>query len=377
MQLVERNLDLVTGSANMEDLHSIADFPVFMGCVDHSQSEDLVAELTWHICRDSGFLQLKKLIPLDVLYQAQHAGAVGGIWKEHHKAFAKFLAQYEPSAVLELGGAHGILSKEYQHLRKIPWTILEPNPSPIDGCEARFIKGFFDDKFIYHDAFDAIVHSHVFEHMYEPDQFMRHLSKFMGGGQHLVFSLPNLQVMLERKYTNCINFEHTIFLTEPYVEFFLAKHGFRLLAKEYFMDNHSVFYAAVRDLAVKPTPLPPGLYEKNKQLYLDFALYHEELIRDLNSKMSESTQPIYLFGAHVFAQYLIAFGLDTSRIVSLLDNDPKKQGKRLYGTSLMVQSPKVLREVERPVVILKAGIYNQEIKEDIFENMNKAVIFFE
>jgi hypothetical protein len=377
MQLIERNRDVITGSENMEDIHSMADFPVFMGCVDHSQSEDLVAELTWQICKDSGFLQLKKLIPLDVLYQAQHAGAVGGIWIDHHRKFSKFLRKQNPTSVLELGGAHGILSKEYQQIDKIPWTILEPNPAPVDGCEARFIKGFFDDQFTYHDAFDTIVHSHVFEHMYEPDQFMRHLSKFMGAGQHLVFSLPNLQVMLERKYTNCINFEHTVFITEPYVEFLLAKHGFRLSAKEYFMDNHSVFYAAVRDLAVKPTPLPPGLYEKNKQLYLDFVRYHEELIQDMNRKMSELIQPIYLFGAHVFAQYLIESGLNTSRIVSILDNDSKKQGKRLYGTSLTVQSPKVLREVERPIVILKAGVYNQEIKEDILANINARVTFLE
>ena len=377
MQLIERKVDVVTGSKNMEDLHSMADFPVFMGCVDHSKSEDIVAELTWQINRDSGFIQLKKLIPLAVLYQAQHAGAVGGIWMEHHRKFAQFLQKQNPSSVLEVGGAHGILSKEYQQFGKIPWLILEPNPSPVDGCEARFIKGFFDDKFTYDGAIDTVVHSHVFEHIYEPDQFMRHLSGFMEAGKHLVFSLPNMQVMLERKYTNGINFEHTIFLTEPYVEFLLAKHGFKLQAKEYFMDNHSIFYAAVRDPSVMPIALPHGLYEKNKQLYMDYVRYHEELIQDLNSKMSDVKQPVYLFGAHVFAQYLIESGLDISRIVSLLDNDPKKQGKRLYGTSLMVQSPKVLREVKNPIVILKAGVYNQEIKDDILGNINSAVTFLE
>ena len=35
-------------------------------------------------------------------------------------------------------------------------------------------------------------------------------------------------------------------------------------------------------------------------------------------------QSIYLFGAHVFAQCLIEFGLDTSSIVCLLDNDIKR-----------------------------------------------------
>ena len=377
MQLIVRSRDVVTGDVNLEELHSLADFPVFMGCVGHSQSEDIVAEMSWHISNESGLIQLKKLIPLDILYQSQHAGAIGGIWMEHHRLFSKFLSKFKPSSVLELGGAHGILAKEYKRVGKIPWTILEPNPAPVDGCEARFIKGFFDDKFSYEDVFDAVVHSHVFEHIYEPDQFMRHLAGFMAEGKHLVFSLPNMQVMLERKYTNCINFEHTVFLTEPYVEFLLAKHGFRLLTKEYFMDDHSIFYAAVRDLSVKPLDLPHHLYEKNKQLYMNYVRYHEELIKDLNRKIRGSTQPLYLFGAHVFAQYLIAFGLDTSRIVSLLDNDQKKQGKRLYGTNMMVQSPRVLRDVNKPSVILKAGVYNQEIKDDILGNINRFVTFLE
>ncbi len=143
------------------------------------------------------------------------------------------------------------------------------------------------------------------------------------------------------------------------------------------MDGHSIFYAAVRDPSVRPSELPQYLYEKNKQLYMDYVRYHEELIKDLNRKISDSAQSVYLFGAHVFAQYLIAFGLDTSRIVSLLDNDPNKQGKRLYGTNLMVQSPRVLRDVNNPSVILKAGVYNQEIKEDILGNINTFVTFLE
>jgi len=377
MKVIERTFDVVTGDANMEDLHTMPDFPVFMGCVDHPKDQDICSELTWQINRHSGFVQLKKLIPLDILYQAQHAGAVGGIWMEHHQRFATFLSKTTPSSVLELGGAHGILSIKYGQFKDIPWTILEPNPAPIEGCKARFIKGFFDETFKYSESFDTVVHSHVFEHIYKPDDFMKHLSGFLRPGQKLVFSLPNMQAMLERKYTNCINFEHTVFLTEPYVEYLLAKHGFKLTAKEYFMDDHSIFYSAVRDVEVKPVPLPQGLYEKNKKLYMDYVGYHKSLIADLNQKMSETTQPIYLFGAHVFAQYLLEMGLNTNKIVCLLDNDPKKQGRRLYGTKLNVASPKVLTDVENPIVILKAGVYNDEIKKDILENINNSTQFLE
>jgi hypothetical protein len=377
MNLIARTHCVISGNDDLEPLFSFPDFPVFMGCLDQPESSDLKQDMNWLISVGSGLIQLKSPLPLDILYPESHgAGAVGSLWEKHHQAFAQFLSKVQPSSVLEIGGAHGILAKEYQQFGKTQWTILEPNPSPVEGCNARFIKGFFDDRFTFIEPFDTVVHSHVFEHIYEPNEFMRHLSGFIDSGKHLIFSLPNMQIMLERKYTNCINFEHTVFLTEPYVEYLLAKHGFRLLKKEYFLDDHSIFYATVRDSSVKPVALPDVLYEKNKQLYLEYVAYHKKLIKDLNSRMANTNQPIYLFGAHVFAQYLIAFGLDTTNIVSLLDNDPKKQGKRLYGTNLNVQSPNALRDVKNPIVILKAGVYNQEIMNDILGNINMAVVFF-
>jgi hypothetical protein len=378
MKTTERNQCAISGEADLEHLFDFPAFPVFMGCLDQPAKLDLKHNMSWWISRGSGLIQLKELLPLDVLYPESHgAGAVGSLWGKHHKAFARFVSKAMPSSVLEIGGAHGILAREYQKIDEIPWTILEPNPSPADGCDARFIKGFFDENFIYLDNFDSVVHSHLFEHIYKPDDFMQHLSEFISEGKKLIFSLPNMQVMLERKYTNCINFEHTLFLAEPYVEFLLAKHGFKMLDKEYFMDDHSIFYMAVRDHKVEPTSLPLGMYETNKRLYMDYVEYHKDLIEKLNHKMSQATQPIYLFGAHVFAQYLIEMGLETEKIVCLLDNDFKKENKRLYGTKLKVSLPKVLAGVNAPVVILKAGIYNSEIKKDILENINDSTVFFE
>ena len=93
--------------------------------------------------------------------------------------------------------------------------------------------------------------------------------------------------------------------------------------------------------------------------------------------VERSIRPVYLFGAHVFSQYLIEFGLETGKISGLLDNDPNKHGKRLYGTSLFVQSPNILREVLEPLIILKAGVYNTEIKEAILNEINDSSTFIE
>lgn len=378
MQTINRNHSVFSGEDDLEPLHCFKKFPIFMGCVDVPQETDLLADMEWHISRNSGSIQLNPLIPLDILYKESHgAGCVGQLWDLHHQEFAAFISRYKPAAVLEIGGAHGILAAKYQSSHDITWAILEPNPSPTEGCKAEYIKGFFDDHFVLDDRFDTVVHSHVFEHIYEPREFMRQLANSMGLGQRLIFSVPNMQVMLQRKYTNCINFEHTFLLTEQHIEYLLANNGFRVVDKHYFMADHSIFYSAVRDSAVEPRDLPADVYEHNKKLYLDYVAYHEALIRDINSRILSTDNPVYLFGAHVFAQYLLAFGLDSSKIICLLDNDVKKHGKRLYGTNLQVQSPKILSNDSNPVIILKAGVYNEEIKRDILENINPGALFFE
>ncbi|WP_236207400.1 class I SAM-dependent methyltransferase [Pseudomonas tohonis] len=377
IKLVTRTVDVVTGSAELEDLHTLSDFPVFMGVVEHSVEQDLVADMSWSISRTSGLIQLKKLLPLDVLYQAQTTtSAVGATWMAHHREFAKFIAKYSPTGVLEFGGAHGILSIEYQNFGDVPWTILEPNPSPADGCRAEFIKGFFDERFKFDKEFDVLVHSHVFEHLYEPAGFMRAVKEFLPLGQKMLFSVPDLSEWLRRKYTNCINFEHTVYLTEPYVEYLMAEYGFRVLEKQKVMDGHSIFYAVVRDDSVARYELSGELYAENSKVYRDFVGYYEALAAELNEKLKGWDGEIYLFGAHVFSQYLIAFGLDVSNVVSLLDNDSRKQGKRLYGTELNVASPEVLRGKKNVAVILKAGIYNEEIKQGISSEINDAVVYF-
>ncbi|TSK04498.1 MAG: class I SAM-dependent methyltransferase [Geobacter sp.] len=378
MNLIERSHCVITGKKDLLPLYTFHDFPVFMGCSDEAPEHDLKADMSWAISRETGLIQLDRVLPLDVLYREAHgAGCVGTLWDKHHTMFAEFLHKLAPSSVFEIGGAHGILSLKYQRYADIPWTILEPNPTPVDGCKAEFVKGFFDGGFRSEKTCHTVVHSHLFEHVYEPDRFMQDLSGFIAEGGQLAFSLPNMQVMLERRYTNCINFEHTVFLSEPYIEFLLAKHGFRLLAKELFMEDHSIFYAAVRDPLVRPLELPEGLFEKNMRLYLEYVAYHAKLIGELNATIRETNLPVYLFGAHVFAQYLVAFGLDTGRIICLLDNDPNKQGKRLYGTSFRIASPKALREVSHPLVILKAGVYNDEVRQDILQNINPEARFLE
>ena len=112
-------------------------------------------------------------------------------------------------------------------------------------------------------------------------------------------------------------------------------------------------------------------------MFLNYVNYHNNLVSDINLKIEKTNKEVYLFGAHIFSQYLISFGLNCDKIVKILDNDISKQGKRLYGTPFNIESPKILKNKKNPIVILKAGVYNEEIKSDILNNINKNVTFLE
>ena len=145
------------------------------------------------------------------------------------------------------------------------------------------------------------------------------------------------------------------------------------------MDDHSIFYSFIKSekSASQITKLDKNLYKKNKDLYLEYLCYYKKLVTKINKQIESSNKDIFLFGAHIFTQYLISFGLDVNKIKLILDNNPDKQGKRLYGTDLFVASPKILKDNNNSSVILQAGVYNKEIKDDILNNINNNIEFLE
>lgn len=375
MEIITREKCVLNNTDDLEHLYSFKNYPVFMGCTNEDLSSDIFSDMDWYISKSSGLIQLKNLLPFEVLYPKSHgAGSIGNIWNQHHTAFSSFLQKFKPKSVFEIGGSHGILNSK--HLDKIPWVIVDANPNPIPSCNATFIKGVFDENFNHTGNYDVIVHSHLFEHVYEPDGFVRKISSMLSDEQKMIFSVPNMEVMLKKKYSNCLNFEHTFFLTEVYVEHLLLKHGFEIIDKEYFMDDHSIFYAASKSSLVVEKNFSLDLYELNKKTYLTYIDYYKNLVSNINSQIKDRDN-VYLFGAHIFSQNLLSFGLDYSNIKFILDNDKNKHEKRLYGSQLFVKSPSVLANTDRPLVILNAGVYNNEIKKDIIDNINKSVIFLE
>ncbi len=370
-----RNKCAVTAEKDLVKLYNFKKFPVFMGVERNKGNKDKYFDMNWFISKSSGIVQLKKLIKFKDLYKKNHmSGEVGKIWEEHHLRFAKFIGNQKNSKILEIGGAHGILSKNYMKLfpSSKNWDIIEINPCPVDNVKAKYIKKPFDNSFKLKKKYNAVVHSHVLEHIYEPNKFIKKISNMLKYGESHFFSVPNIEVMLRKKYTNALNFEHTYFLSNDVIEYLMNKHGFYIIKKKYFKEDHSIFYKVVKRKNKKENKI--NLYKKNKKLFQDYIKFLKKDVERINKKTKDLTG-VFLFGAHVFSQYLINLGLNTMNIINILDNDKKKQNKRLYGTKLYIKSPNILKRFDKPTVILRAGVYNKEILDQIKKNINPNTYF--
>ncbi|MBP6981895.1 methyltransferase [Candidatus Gracilibacteria bacterium] len=372
-----RDNSVLTGKKNLEPLYVFKDFPVFMGCTDQmDQATDIKADMSFAVCRDTGIIQLDKLLPLDLVYQSQHNDGIGKIWQDHYLAFSEFLETFSPKKILEIGGANDFIAKDFLSRNSdARWIVVEPHPLFEENKNIRIIKKWFDASFSLDEKVDTVVHSHVLEHTYAPVEFIEHIARFLNNGERHIFTFPNMTEMLSKKYTNCLNFEHTAFLAEPFVDALLERSGFRILKKEYFQD-HSIFYATERVVESNgSTKDLPNRYEEYKKLFTDFIQYHEDLVASLNQKIHDFDGEVYIFGAHIFSQYLLEFGLDQNRIKCILDNSQLKNKKRLYGTGLIVENPEVICGVEKACVILKIGSYRDEVMKQLKElNANVTIL---
>ena len=180
----------------------------------------------------------------------------------------------------------------------------------------------------------------------------------------MFISSPVIDAMMKDGFTNAMNFEHSYGVTKNLLYKMLSHCNLRIVEQIDF-NKYCVFICAVKDS--NNTEKDYDLFE-SESYYHEFIRYHDIELKRIKDSLKKE-EKAFVFGAHIFTQFLLKYGLDENKFVCVLDNDERKIGKRLYGTNLKVCSPKVLKNYESPIVLLKAAQYTNEIKCDII-NIN-------
>jgi len=372
LNTVKRETSVLFQDSQLKEFCSFKEFPIYMGSDEEEYSQDLFVDMKWGYCEKSGLVQLMELIPLDLLYSKHHnPGVTGKTWEDHHFQLSNLIKKKGFNNVLEIGGATGTLFNYFiKSNDRFFWNVLEPSGvCKITDDRISVVIDYFENYNPNNVSYDVIVHSHVLEHVYDPITFLNKSWDLLDEGGYQYISIPNMKEWLERGYTNTLMFEHTYYIDEKVLEYLLNKTGF--VIEDKVVNHHSIM---VRSKKVNKKINPEDYdFEYSKKL---FERYYNNLIDDVKKIVEQvGNDKVYLFGAHIFAQIYLNLGLNEDNIISILDNNTEKQGRRLYGTNLIINSPKVLGDCVDPTVIIRAGSYTNEIVCGIMK-INKDTIFY-
>jgi len=370
----------ISYSKKFKKIFSIKKFPIFMGVSKNKDNYDF-ENINWWINKDSGNIQIHPKVSLDKLYFKSHgSGTVGKTWKDHHELFFRLANKHLKGNICEIGGGQNSILKKINDFSKIKNFYcfdrnlkLEKKSKKIKKISKFFDKNYFDNK---NFLVDLLIHSHTFEHLYDPNQFLDDVKSILSKNGKHIFTMPNMRPMIKKGYANAMNFEHPFYYDEKLIDCLLYKNNFKIIKKIFFKEDHSIMYVTKINNSLSMVNKPKinvySEYKKNLKLFEQMFNIWKRDIAKIN-KLTKKHKNIFIFGAHIFSQMMIFNGLNNKNITGILDNDHQKTHKFLYGTNFKISNPSILKKFDQPFVVLRAGSYNKEIKKQLFE-INKNVI---
>lgn len=334
----------------MNILHSINELPKSICTRSSPYKEDFEELIKADLLLEDNRIFLQPFVPIDEIYLEQHNTYTSNTWHVHNKSFANFIKSIFPSSVLEIAGGSGNLYKTYNP--DFPWTLIDINPTIESSTNLNVIKKNFSWSDINNN--DTVVASHFFEHVYNHEEFLLRLLD--RGSDNFIISIPNMLEYLKSNFP-VLHFEHPVLLTDEYIKHICSKTGWEISRVEYF-KKHSIFYHLVPYKGSKA-----GIFQydiKNHIEVIDsFLSYIKRRVEYLNNYQ------FYVFGAHFPLYFLRSFGLSDCNILGVLDNDPNKQNKRMYGLDILTHNP---ADIPPSKICVEMGPYTDEIKLNLSQH---------
>ena len=347
-------------NSNIEHIYKIDNIPNQLSCVNEPNLE--ISTLSISQCVECNTIQLDKLIPLEILYKNSHNhNSIGNLWNNYFELFIKKIQNIiNNKTVLEIGcpsGKIALKSNYYKH-----WYIVEPNKNPdvIFKENITFIEKFFNDDLSLNEKIDVIIHSHLFEHIYEPNIFLSKCNKILNDNGDMFFGVPNMEYFI--KTNTCpflgLFFEHTIFLNKENISYLLNKNNFEIIdIIDY--ENHSILFHCKKRSFLQKINNSFFIPKYNDSFFMTLK-YYETFIKKCNDSIRKTNKNVYIFSASYITQIILAIGLNAGKLNGILDNCKEKEGKYLFGYNLKIFNPSILSN-EDSIVILKNGYYANEV----------------
>ena len=362
----------ICDSHDIQPFFTLPNMPSRLG-VKQKESENInFYDMIYASCGNCLNVQLFSYPDLEEVYEIAHNNEIiGEKWINHYREFSSFILSNlkKDSEIFEIGDPTAKISSLIAKDERIKeWSIIEPNLNKIELPKVKFINSFFDKNFISDKAYDCIIMSHVFEHLYDFSTLIPVFEKMLNETGKIIISVPNLKHLYDTNAMSPLglHFEHTIYLDKNIIEFLLSKFNFELIDYNKYI-NHSEFYCFSKSKNKMKLNLKINLNLKEKIQYI--FKEKKDKIQKINAIVELGNyDAVFIYGAHIQTVMFDRLGLNSDLITGALDNDKSKHYKFLYGTNIKAFPPDILNQYQSPILICDMGAYTDEILKQMLES---------
>lgn len=255
------------------------------------------------------------------------------------------------------------------------WNVLGIEPSAVAANIARelydieVISGLFDSKLLIdRGPFDAILLSHVVEHLLSPQLMLNDIRDLLENRGLVYIEVPNLlRPFIPMGY---FTFEHLNYFTPTTLSSLMKTSGFTVEI-ELFDNSADIepFYPVIAAVGKKDKGRQGSIendYEAAYEAVKDYRQTSGKTASNLQSKIDFITKNtkrgrLGIWGAGIHTSQLLSItSLSNEPVACIFDNDSKKHGKRINGVEIIgFGEPESVAELVDSIVISSKASENE------------------
>ena len=320
--------------------------------------------LSCNICQT---VQTKYLGDLSIIYGNNHVDSFGQTKNDMNVDFSKFITQNKDiNGIIEIGACTNSLALLVQNNINVPYTIIEADYKGDNTSNIKIINSFVENVDIQTLEGNTIVLSHIFEHLYNPIEFLQKISRATNI-KYIYFNHPDFEYYCQNNIYNILNVEHIYYFEKQMLVSMLSNHRFSIVNETNY-KNHSIFIKFKRE-----DTLGNLIELKNTYAIVNTLEYFESMhtkIFKLNQIIADKSKKIYIWPASAHTVTLFVNGLNYKHLNGILDNSPNKIGKILYYYNLSCYSlTDILQTIDKDTYII-LGVGGNYLNELSVNNTN-------
>ena len=310
-------------------------------------------------------------------YYSEGSFGTGGNDLCRYDDYVTFLAPYleQSNVIVDVGCGKGQLVKYLIDHGFVNASGIEPDKRMVEIAVNNGIpvtEGSALRLALNPHSADLMIYTHVFEHLLDPDDIIRHAEKCLKPDGMLFIEVPDASQYSKARVFDFFwlaTVEHINHFNNHYLELLLANQGFKMIAKSEMLmpyNNPSYSYPSLKMLFqkngnMKRKPCRTGYNEQLRDEIVRhiedenyFLADHRQIVNEL--KHSDISLYVWGIGREFFV--LSSFtDLMQCNIQALLDKNKDKQGKTVGGINIV--SPEHLEKAGKNSAVLITSVFNK------------------